>query len=85
MTATTTTWNELIVTDAEGDQTTLRDIVSNCPANLDNAVIRDGRIQEWEGFFLSAPGEEPNWNTPLADVDWSGFSEAWQIACGQAN
>ena len=33
-------------------------------------------IKSWPGAFVHALGEEPSWDTPSADVDWSGFREA---------
>ena len=69
-------WNELIVTDSDGATgDTLGEIVNICPANLDNATIENGKITVWPGFMLSAPGEEPDWDTPVGDVDWDGFTE----------
>lgn len=74
-------WNELIVSDEDGAVgDTLGEFVNICPANLDNATIENGKITEWPGFMLSAPGEEPDWDTPVADVDWEGFQEALERA-----
>jgi hypothetical protein len=78
-------WTELVVTDSEGGcNDTLGDIVRASPANLDDATIEDGRISEWPGFFLSAPGEDPNWDTPRAEVDWTGFVDTLNAVCGWA-
>ena len=77
-TTETTNWRELMVTDADGDSAgTLGDLVDNAPANLDNAVLNsDGSISEWMDFFIAASGEEADWDTPRAAVDWSGFVQA---------
>ena len=70
-------WSELIVTDSDGNTgDTLGSMVELCSANLDTAVLNNGRIVEWPGFILSAPGEEPDWDTPRGPVDWDGFMEA---------
>lgn len=79
-----THWRDLVVTDTDGQTGTLGDLVDHCPANLDNAKIDDGAIEAWEGFMLSAPGEEPDWDTPRGAVDWSGFADALNTARGQA-
>lgn len=73
-----THWTELIITDAEGERwpDNLGKLVETAPANLDSATIEEGRITAWPSFFLSAPGEEPDWDTPREEVDWTGFSEA---------
>jgi hypothetical protein len=78
-------WRELIVSDNEGKTgDTLGFFVDNAPANLDNAVIENGRIVEWTGFFLSAPDETPDWDTPKVDVDWSGFEDTLNSVRGRA-
>ncbi len=67
-------WTELLVTDSDGITCgTLADMVRDAPANFDTATIEDGRIVSWPDWFISAPGEEPNWDTPRVDVDWGGF------------
>ena len=80
----TTNWRNLVVTDGNDPsaQATLGDLVDNAPANLDNAVIVDGRISEWSNYFLSSPGEEPDYNTPQGEVDWTGFERALNRARG---
>ncbi|HEX6938612.1 MAG TPA: hypothetical protein VF158_04320, partial [Longimicrobiales bacterium] len=43
-----------------------------------------GRVDEWdgdrpvviEGVLLAAPGEDPDWDTPRAPVDWTGLRAA---------
>ncbi|HEX7048738.1 MAG TPA: hypothetical protein VF188_00900, partial [Longimicrobiales bacterium] len=47
-----------------------------------------GRVDEWdgdrpvviEGVLLAAPGEEPDWDTPRAPVDWTGLRAAVEAA-----
>ena len=75
---TTVNWRDLRVTDNQGVTAaeSLGHFVDHAPANLDNAIIEDGKITEWPDFSLSAEGEDPEWDTPLVDVDWSGFAEA---------
>ena len=73
---TTTNWTDLIVTDSDGEQWgSLGGIVENAPANLDNATIESGQIDSWDGFFLSAEGEEADADTPRAIVNWDGFAD----------
>ena len=70
-------WQDLIVTDADGQEwDSLGGLVARAPANLDNAVTDEtGRITEWDGFFLCAPGEDADWDTPRVPVDWDGLRE----------
>ena len=68
------TWRELIVTDSDNDECgTLGDIVADNPAMLDTATIEGGIITVWPYYFIAAPGEDPEWDTPRGDVDWTGF------------
>ena len=72
-----TNWRDLIVTDSDGATgETLGSIVDNAPANLDSAEISGGRIASWDGFMLSAPGEDADWDTPRGEVNWDGFQDA---------
>jgi hypothetical protein len=73
-----TAWRALLVTDAEGDEgCPLGALVDRDPANLDTARLgAGGEIAEWDGFFIAAPGESPDWDTPRGPVDWSGLREA---------
>lgn len=81
----TINWRNLIVTDSDNDEVgTLGWVVDNCPANLDNAIIRNGEIAEWYGFFISAPGEVADDKTPSVPVDWDGFVENLNIYRGAA-
>ena len=74
-------WKKLIVTDCEGESWgTLDALVQDAPANLDNATITDGAIDSWDGFFLSSPDEDPDWDTPHTAVDWTGFDHCLNTA-----
>ena len=78
-------WRQLQVTDGDGDSFgDLGTLVETAPANLDSATIEDGKIVSWDGFFMAAPDEDPDWDTPRVEVDWTGFQETWDVACGQA-
>jgi hypothetical protein len=71
-------WKNLIVTDSDGcEYGPLGEMLNIAPANLDTATIEDGAISAWSGFFLSAPDEDPDYDTPRCEVDWSGFQEAF--------
>jgi hypothetical protein len=74
----TTNWRDLVVTDANDPSATteLGKLADTAPETLDSAVIVDGAISEWTDYFLSAPGEAPDWDTPRGDVDWTGFEIA---------
>lgn len=66
-------WNELIVTDRDGNNLgSLGEIVTNSPQMLKHATF-DGSALTWPDYFLSVDGEEPDWDTPRAPVDWTGF------------
>jgi hypothetical protein len=67
-------WENLIATDQDGNSGTLGSIMADDKPLT--ATVRDGRITEWLNMFLSAPGETPDWDTPHANVDWTGFTEA---------
>lgn len=73
-----TKWQDLDVYTADGEYWgTLGDLVKSAPANLDSAEISEsGKIECWEGFFLSAEGEGPDWDTPAEPVNWAGLGEA---------
>lgn len=75
-------WQNLNVTDADGQHAgTLGEMVRLSPTNLDSAILNeDGSLSEATGFFLSADGEDPDWDTPRGPVDWNGFREALQAA-----
>jgi hypothetical protein len=74
-------WTNLQITDGDGDSWgSLGALVSSAPANLDSAVISNGKITEWAGFFLHTEDEEPDFDTPRHGVDWDGFAEAIEQA-----
>lgn len=76
-------WRELVVTDGNWpDDTpdTLDNVVANNVHYLRRATIRDGRIDDWQGYYISAPDETPDWDTPKCEVDWAGFEDAVRIA-----
>jgi hypothetical protein len=77
-----TRWQDLRVTDNQGVTAaeSLGWFVENAPANLDNAVIEHGKISEWPDYLLSAEGEDPDWDTPHGEVDWTGFEDALNTA-----
>jgi len=76
-------WRELLVTDNQGVTFgTLGGVVDDAPANLDDAIIVDGRITEWPDFFISATGEEPDHSTPQVAVDWTGFEKSLSLHRG---
>lgn len=77
-------WRELLVTDDDGHTCgTLCDMVELAPANLDTATLADnGAIIEWPQWFISAPGEDPDSDTPHRQVDWNGFSDALDLSRG---
>lgn len=72
-------WKELRVFDT--GCTYLSDlgaIVATSPTMLDNITLspEDGSITIWPDYFICAPNEYPDWDTPRCEVDWSGFEEA---------
>ena len=36
----------------------------------------DGSLASWDQHFVFADDEEPDWDTPAGETDWSGFREA---------
>ncbi len=74
-------WRDLVVTNVEGDQTTLGQMVDMQDDGLSHIEsLRNGGIDVWYQYFISAPGEEPSDDTPHCDVDWTGFEDALKIA-----
>ena len=73
----TANWTELLVSDDQGATgETLGSMVASAPANLDTAVLDGtGRITAWPDFFISADGEEADWDTPRVSVNWNGLRE----------
>jgi hypothetical protein len=69
-------WAQLRVTNANGtDIGTLGDVVREGQAT--GMTLRpDGSLDTWPDHFVSAPDEEPEWDTPHGPVDWTGLAEA---------
>ena len=73
-----TNWQDLIVTDADQQMNfRLGDYLAD-PANPrdDIELNSDGSMGAWAQFFVSAPGENADCDTPRGDVDWEGFAAA---------
>ncbi|MEJ2023418.1 MAG: hypothetical protein P8Y00_00070 [Deltaproteobacteria bacterium] len=65
------------MTDSDGaEYGLLGEMLDRTPAHLDTVTVEDGAIASWGGFFLSAPDEDPDYDTPRCVVDWAGFQEA---------
>ena len=75
-----TTWRDLIVTDDEGDTDNLGIMVDIGEFSLSNITLANGRIQTWDNRYISAPGEEPEWDTPRVPVNWDGFADSLKLA-----
>lgn len=75
-------WSDLVVYDSDGELYGYLDdpeIISMISQEKKDGRIlfnRDGSIKEWHDFFIAESGEEPSWDTPKRDVDWSGFLDA---------
>jgi hypothetical protein len=84
----TINWRNLIVSEGNADMgRTLGDMLTEYAAGDNDCLDRvklatDGSIDSWEQLFISAPGEDPEWDTPRVPVDWDGFESALQIARG---
>lgn len=77
-------WSDLIVTGEDNQPGgTLGEWLSE-PHYHESALasirMRDGHIESWDSYFISAPGEEPEWDTPRVPVDWNGFEAALTTA-----
>jgi hypothetical protein len=69
-------WKNIVVTNEDGKSIgTLETIKDDMPHLLETATIVDGLIESWPGFYISAPGETPDWDTPKCPVDWRGFAD----------
>ena len=80
----TPNWTEIVVTDAEGGTVgTLGEMVERQDEALARAVVdtERGGIREWEQYYMAAPGEEPDWDTPRGAVDWTDFPGC--LYCGR--
>ena len=76
-------WQDLVVTDSDGDvMGDLGGMVSDAPANLDDAEIVDGQIESWPGYDLGWPGGDDQWDSQHDLVDWTGFEAALTAARG---
>jgi hypothetical protein len=71
-------WRELRIFDREGAEMTqtLGGVVEHAPEALATATLEQGRIATWPDYFLAAPGEEVDWDTPRLPVNWEGFDDA---------
>ena len=66
----TTHWRDLIVYEADGEVGRLGSLdMETTISVLHNATWDDGL--ELAGYFLAAPGEAPDWDTPKGSVDWN--------------
>lgn len=63
---------------------TLADVLATSPDLMSSLVISGGRIAEWPQVLVAAPGEDPDWDTPRVDVEWSGFVDAVRDAARRA-
>jgi len=77
-----TKWTDLIVMDSDGEYRGMLGNIADC---RDDETIEwlatitlsaSGGIDSWPDYFVSAPGEEYDWDTPRGEVDWAGFAEA---------
>lgn len=74
-------WQDLLVYDSYNAQYS-NTRLGNYIAEAEECELRritldnDGRLVSWSDFFVAADGEEPDWDTPIESVDWSGFAEA---------
>ena len=71
-------WTNLRVTDSDGDDIgALGDCINDGTVSTEYIMLRDdGSLDSWPDYFISAPGEEPEWDTPHVPVDWTGFANA---------
>lgn len=71
-------WRDLIVTDAEGSKCDLGCFVFDADSSRGLAwtdATPNAGIASWWGYFISAPGEDPDDTTPHIPVNWTGFHE----------
>jgi len=67
-------WTILRVTNDEGnDNGSLEELLADDAADLETLEIDSAGRPTWPDHFLSAPDEEPAWDTPRQNVDWQGF------------
>ena len=75
----TINWRELIVSTGDAVEGTELGIVTDTDdSSLLSAQVENGRIVSWPQLYISAPGEDPDWNTPNVPIDWTGFDQAVQ-------
>jgi len=78
----TITWRDLQVWNEGELQGTLGEYLDEPAAHPEIAHIErsaDGS-PEWIQHYVTVPGEEPDWDTPHADVDWVPFWAAYDEA-----
>jgi len=75
-------WRELRVS-GQDDIGSLGELVDSSYAGLSgiDGVTAAGAISGWHQHFISAPGENPDWDTPHDMVNWAGFSASLE-KCG---
>lgn len=75
-----TNWRQLTATYTGGESCNLGDLLeaAGCGRDTIGGIVLDdtGKIIEWQEVFVSADGEEPDWDTPRCPVDWTGLVEA---------
>ena len=75
-----THWRDLNATNGPGSTVKLGeylDAAARGECEIGDITLNDyGSIIEWAGVMISADGEDPDWNTPRATVDWTGFVDA---------
>jgi len=73
-------WRDLSVTNDEGEtlDATLGEIVDAGEGGFlfKYGTWVNGVPVSIQYYFLSAPGEEPDWDTPRCPVDWAGLENA---------
>jgi hypothetical protein len=77
-------YRDLRLIDADNNETTIGEAIDRAISlrecsEFDERYLtlaRAGRVDSWDGYFIAAVGEDPDWDTPRCVVDWSGFAEA---------
>ena len=71
------TWRELVLWN-DGVACNFGSFMERADASSVAALrlLANGRVSEWSQFFLSAPDEEPDWDTPRRRVNWRGLKTA---------
>ena len=75
-----TRWQDLIVWNDGQEVGTLAEMIASRDRGLTqiDAIGEDGSIAGWQQYFITTEGEEPDWDTPRGEVDWTGFAVALQ-------